>query len=59
MFWSHYSYLGLDPSTLKDQYADYWASIGRGVRGEWWAGARGRWWQVGWAEEGSAVAREW
>lgn len=25
MFWSHYSYLGLDPSTLKDQYADYWA----------------------------------
>lgn len=25
MFWSHYSYLGLDPSNLKDQYADYWA----------------------------------
>jgi hypothetical protein len=25
MFWSHYSYLGLDPSGLKDQYADYWA----------------------------------
>ncbi|WP_243699262.1 glucoamylase family protein [Flavobacterium hiemivividum] len=25
MFWSQYSYLGLDPSNLKDQYADYWA----------------------------------
>jgi hypothetical protein len=25
MFWSHYSYLGLDPSHFKDQYADYWA----------------------------------
>jgi hypothetical protein len=24
MFWSHYSYLGLDPNTLKDKYADYW-----------------------------------
>ncbi|CAM2844436.1 hypothetical protein SAMN05444143_101884 [Flavobacterium succinicans] len=23
MFWSHYSYLGLDPNQLKDQYADY------------------------------------
>lgn len=23
MFWSHYSYLGLDPTNLKDAYADY------------------------------------
>jgi hypothetical protein len=24
LFWAHYSYLGLDPRDLKDQYADYW-----------------------------------
>jgi hypothetical protein len=24
MFWSHYSYLGLDPTNLNDQYANYW-----------------------------------
>lgn len=24
LFWSHYSYLGLDPRGLKDKYADYW-----------------------------------
>lgn len=24
LFWSHYSYLGLDPKDLKDRYADYW-----------------------------------
>ncbi len=24
LFWAHYSYLGLDPRHLKDQYADYW-----------------------------------
>ncbi len=24
LFWSHYSYLGLDPRHLTDQYADYW-----------------------------------
>lgn len=24
MFWAHYSYLGLDPRELKDEYADYW-----------------------------------
>ncbi len=24
LFWSHYSYLGLDPRGLKDDYADYW-----------------------------------
>lgn len=24
LFWSHYSYLGLDPNGLKDRYADYW-----------------------------------
>ncbi len=24
LFWAHYSYLGLDPITLKDKYADYW-----------------------------------
>lgn len=24
LFWAHYSYLGLDPSRLKDKYADYW-----------------------------------
>ena len=24
LFWAHYSYLGLNPGGLKDQYADYW-----------------------------------
>lgn len=24
LFWSHYSFLGLDPRKLKDVYADYW-----------------------------------
>lgn len=24
LFWAHYSYLGLDPRNLKDQYASYW-----------------------------------
>lgn len=24
LFWAHYSYLGLDPRDLKDQYGDYW-----------------------------------
>lgn len=24
MFWAHYSYLGLNPKGLKDQYGDYW-----------------------------------
>ncbi|APY09416.1 beta-glucosidase [Winogradskyella sp. J14-2] len=24
LFWSHYSYLGLNPKGLSDQYADYW-----------------------------------
>ncbi len=24
LFWAHYSYLGLDPKGLTDQYADYW-----------------------------------
>lgn len=24
LFWAHYSYLGLDPRSLKDRYADYW-----------------------------------
>jgi len=24
LFWSHYSFLGLNPHDLKDQYADYW-----------------------------------
>jgi hypothetical protein len=24
LFWSHYSFLGLDPRNLKDSYADYW-----------------------------------
>lgn len=24
LFWAQYSYLGLDPTGLKDQYADYW-----------------------------------
>jgi len=24
MFWSHYSYLGLDPRGLSDQYGDFW-----------------------------------
>jgi len=24
LFWSHYSFLGLDPHGLKDRYADYW-----------------------------------
>ncbi|GAA5221533.1 glucoamylase family protein [Membranihabitans marinus] len=25
LFWAHYSYLGLDPRNLKDQYTDWWA----------------------------------
>jgi hypothetical protein len=25
LFWSQYSYLGLDPTNLSDKYADYWA----------------------------------
>ncbi len=24
LFWAHYSYVGLNPKNLKDQYADYW-----------------------------------
>ena len=24
LFWAHYSYLGLDPTNLKDRHADYW-----------------------------------
>lgn len=24
LFWAHYSYIGLSPKGLKDQYADYW-----------------------------------
>lgn len=24
LFWAHYSYLGLNPTNLKDTYADYW-----------------------------------
>lgn len=24
LFWAHYSYLGLNPTNLKDEYADYW-----------------------------------
>ena len=24
LFWAHYSYLGLDPKGLKDEYANYW-----------------------------------
>ena len=24
LFWAHYSYLGLNPTDLKDRYADYW-----------------------------------
>lgn len=24
LFWAHYSYLGLDPNALTDQYANYW-----------------------------------
>jgi len=24
LFWAHYSYLGLDPRNLEDEYADYW-----------------------------------
>lgn len=24
LFWAHYSYLGLNPTGLKDRYADYW-----------------------------------
>lgn len=27
MFWSHYSYLGLDPRGLTDQYANYWDAV--------------------------------
>jgi hypothetical protein len=27
MFWSHYSYLGMDPRGLTDQYANYWTLV--------------------------------
>ncbi len=27
LFWAHYSWLGLDPHGLKDQYADYWKEM--------------------------------
>ena len=27
LFWAHYSYLGLNPHGLKDQYADYWKLV--------------------------------
>ncbi|OBX26902.1 glucoamylase family protein [Gelidibacter algens] len=27
LFWSHYSYLGLNPKGLKDRYADYWQLV--------------------------------
>lgn len=27
MFWSHYAYLGLDPTGLSDQYANYWTLV--------------------------------
>lgn len=27
LFWAHYSYLGLNPKGLKDQYADYWQLV--------------------------------
>lgn len=27
MFWAHYSYVGLNPKVLKDQYADYWKLV--------------------------------
>ncbi len=27
LFWSHYSYLGLNPHNLKDKYADYWKEL--------------------------------
>ena len=27
LFWAHYSFVGLDPRGLKDQYADYWKEL--------------------------------
>ena len=27
LFWAHYSWIGLDPRGLKDQYADYWKVV--------------------------------
>ncbi|MGN6355073.1 MAG: glucoamylase family protein [Parafilimonas sp.] len=27
LFWAHYSWLGLNPNGLKDQYADYWKEM--------------------------------
>ena len=27
LFWSHYSFLGIDPNGLKDRYADYWQQV--------------------------------
>ena len=27
LFWAHYSFLGLNPKGLKDQYADYWELV--------------------------------
>jgi hypothetical protein len=32
LFWSHYSYLGLDPRNLKDQFANYWDETRNHVR---------------------------
>jgi hypothetical protein len=32
LFWAHYSFLGLDPRHLKDQYADYWQENRNHVR---------------------------
>jgi len=28
LFFTHYSFLGLDPRGLKDRYADYWSRTG-------------------------------
>lgn len=27
LFWAHYSWIGLDPRHLKDEYADYWKAL--------------------------------
>lgn len=32
LFWAHYSFLGLDPRGLRDQYADYWEANVRHAR---------------------------
>lgn len=35
LFWSHYSYIGLDPRGLKDDYADYWQLVSNHAKSDY------------------------